>query len=663
MVCSRRAALAMAFAGCFALSGAQAQSRPPVEAFGDLPFLSAPELSPDGKHIAMLQPVNGRMVAVVFQSHPEPGAKPAFIAGGDTIIDRIVWAKNDRLILIASQNMTAAYDTRLRTWARAVAIDIDGKNPALLLRNMPSVGNNTSSTNIVDVDLDDPDHITMELFDLIPTMQEDFNTRLGKRNDRDFVRLDFIKVDVRSGNGELFQSGNADTTDWFSDGHGNPVARIDQSQKPLQDHLIVANGGGWKEIGVFDANADNSAGVAGLTEDGSALVRMRRNDQSFTGLVGHNLSNNSDTPLFFAPNYDVDSAIVDEWTGRVIGATYFDDKEEDHYFDPARQALQAGLEQAFPGLAVHIVSWDVAKDSVIFRVNGPRLPATYYLLDRKTHQTQTIASAYPKLRDGDLGEMKSYDYAARDGLKIPAYLTLPPGKAPKGLPVVVMPHGGPDARDYMGFDWLAQFLANRGYAVLQPNYRGSAGYGHKFTEAGLLQWGLKMQDDISDGVKKLIADGIADPKRVCIVGASYGGYAALAGAAFTPDLYACAASWAGVSDLPVAIHAEVSDFGTQSQVVSFWGSRIGIDDMPKLLATSPDQHAGQVKCPVLLMHGEGDTTVRIEQSELMNDALAKAHKKVEFIRFPGEDHYMNAADTRIRMLKELERFLAANIGN
>lgn len=233
------------------------------------------------------------------------------------------------------------------------------------------------------------------------------------------------------------------------------------------------------------------------------------------------------------------------------------------------------MQQAFPGLTVHIVSWDLAKDCVIVSAEGPRQPATYYLLDRTTHQTQTIASAYPTLQTGDLGEMKPYNYVARDGLPIPAYLTLPPGKAPRALPVVVMPHGGPDDRDEMGFDWMAQFLANRGYAVLQPNYRSSSGYGHKFTEAGLHQWGLTMQDDISDGVKKMIADGIADPKRVCIVGASYGGYAALAGAAFTPDLYACAASWAGVSDLPVAIHAAVLNSGVNS-MMSPSGARVSV---------------------------------------------------------------------------------------
>jgi len=174
-----------------------------------------------------------------------------------------------------------------------------------------------------------------------------------------------------------------------------------------------------------------------------------------------------------------------------------------------------------------------------------------------------------------------------------------------------------------------------------------------------------MEDDLTDGVKKLAAGGIADPKRVCIVGASYGGYAALAGAALTPDVYACAVSFAGVSTLHTMIGEERVRYGKDSQAVSFWISRIGspYDDSEQLRATSPARHADQVRCPVLLLHGEGDTTVPIEQSEIMNDALKSAGKQVEFIRFPGEDHYFNLADTRIRFLTETEQFLKKNIGN
>ncbi|MEJ0042064.1 MAG: prolyl oligopeptidase family serine peptidase [Rhizomicrobium sp.] len=226
-----------------------------------------------------------------------------------------------------------------------------------------------------------------------------------------------------------------------------------------------------------------------------------------------------------------------------------------------------------------------------------------------------------------------------------------------------MPHGGPDLRDWIRFDWWAQFLANRGYAVFQPNFRGSKGYGHAFTDAGLGQWGLKMQDDITDGVKALIADGTADPKRICIVGASYGGYAALAGATFTPDLYACAASISGVADLGRMIDYERKMHGRHSGSVSFWQSRIGApDDAARIDATSPALHADRVRIPILLMHGKLDTTVPYAQGEAERDALERAGRKVEFATFDVDDHYLTLASTRLQMLTNLERFLKANIG-
>ncbi len=218
----------------------------------------------------------------------------------------------------------------------------------------------------------------------------------------------------------------------------------------------------------------------------------------------------------------------------------------------------------------------------------------------------------------------------------------------------------------MDFNWWAQFMANRGYAVLQPNHRGSSGYGANFAAAGFHQWGLKMQDDITDGVKKLIADGIADPKRICIVGASYGGYAALAGATFSPNLYACAVSFAGISDLPMLLDDAEDEFGVHSSMMSYLNSRVGNerDDIARLKATSPALHAEQVRCPILLMHGASDFTVRIDQSKEMYDRLRSAGKPVEFIRFEGdEDHYFERAETRIRMLTEIEKFLAKYIGN
>ncbi len=654
------AAWAMALAGCLLLFSAQAQtqSHPPVEAFGNLPRISAPKLSPDGKHFAVVQSLNGRPVAVIYQTFSTPGVKPVIFNGGDAVVADIRWAKNDRLIVITKFTKAGLAGGEATILVRGFAIDVDGRNLVTLMKNRNSWGENTNTADIVDLDLDDPNYIFMDMY--------------GPHYSNGPFVLDVYKVDIHSGSAEVFDTGQFarsewqfGTNGWLMDGHGHVVARLDQSAKPLKDQLSIRDGSEWKAIGTFDATGDKGAGLIGLTQDGKALVQEALNGQSFDGLLRHDLSSGADTPLFFDPHYDISEPIIDEWTGHVVGASYIDDHLEFHYFDPERQALQKGLEQAFPGLTVHAVSSDIARNNVIVAVEGPRNPTVYYLLDRTTHQMQALTDTYPSIQETDLGDMKPYNYTARDGLAIPAYLTLPPGKAPKSLPVVIMPHGGPDYRDYVKFDWMAQFLANRGYAVLQPNFRGSSGYGHKFTEAGLQQWGTKIEDDVTDGVRKLIADGIADPKRICIFGGSFGGYVALAGAAFNPDQYACAASWAGVSDLLESLHSEYSDYGENSGAVSFWGSRIGSadTDIEKLKAQSPDRHADKIKCPVLLMHGAGDTTVYIAQSELMRDALEGAHKKVEYIRFEGEDHYMTVADTRIRMLKTLEKFLAENIGN
>jgi dipeptidyl aminopeptidase/acylaminoacyl peptidase len=257
-------------------------------------------------------------------------------------------------------------------------------------------------------------------------------------------------------------------------------------------------------------------------------------------------------------------------------------------------------------------------------------------------------------------------------LKIPGYITLPPGREAKHLPMVVMPHGGPDDRDSIRFNWLAQFLANRGYVVLQPNYRGSFGYGVAYYNAGLKQWGLRMQDDITDGVHRAIADGIADPKRICIFGAGYGGYAALAGAARTPDLYACAASLDAISDLHLFLESLNAEGDPYGKATSFWSGMIGdrFADDARLKATSPAQNVDLIKCPILLMHNTNSTFSPISQSESMDFALRKAGKSVEFVRLqddataPVPTDWRNpmTADTRVHMLELLENFFVANIG-
>ena len=224
-----------------------------------------------------------------------------------------------------------------------------------------------------------------------------------------------------------------------------------------------------------------------------------------------------------------------------------------------------------------------------------------------------------------------------------------------------MPHGGPDARDALGFDWWAQFLAVRGYAVLQPQFRGSTGFGKSFERAGYKQWGGLMQDDVTDGVQALIAQGVADPRRICIVGASYGGYAALAGAAFTPELYACAASINGVSNLPEMLSYFKDHTGAESDAVTAWRDHIGSSFDQQVIEKSPVHAAARVSAPVLLLHSTQDTVVPPGQSEQMANALKKAGARVTLVRLEGDDHWLSRSSTRVQMLRELDTFLSANL--
>ena len=665
-----RIAIAVLIAAACAIPGAQAQSSrplPPVDAFGRLPFITDARLSPDGKHFAAVQDLDGKPAAVVYQVNAPAGAEPHVYQDVKWILSGIEWGKNDRLILFNRTNhfVPLSGNPRLFAWYRALSVGTGNEPPVDLFNNNDSTWMNGTTGYIVDKDISDPDAIYLPLWtrpknDRVDN--DDNAVMMGRYSD---LRLSIYKVSVHTGKAELVSPGAQFNGQWILDGHGNIVGRVDRLNFPLTDRLKLYRSGSWHDADDFDATADNGADIEGLASDGGELVREDKQARYSLQLV--NLSTGKPgTTLYENPLYDVRDALHDDWTGRVIGAEFISDKPEYFYFDASREAVQRGIEAAFPGADAHAVSTTLAGDKMFVLVETPKQPATYYFLDRDTHQASKIASAYPDLTADDLGEMRAYPYKARDGLDIPAYLTLPPGRAGKMLPLVVMPHGGPDERDYQRFDWWAQFLANRGYAVFQPNFRGSAGYGQAFTKAGLHQWGLKMQDDITDGVRKLIADGVADPNRICIVGASYGGYAALAGATFTPDLYKCAASFAGVSNLRSMLQragAEHGDINTSH--ASFWISRIGdiSKDSDQIDATSPALHADKVKIPILLMHGKGDTTVPIDQSEQERDALEAAGKKVTFVQYDGDDHYFGIAATRIGMLTQLEKFLHDNIGS
>ena len=632
-------AAAIAAATLFVAISARAEP-PPVEAFGNLPGAEFGRLSPDGRYVALVKPIDGRM-KFVFLDLTKTDAKPYVVGTQDGQAENVLWKSGDHAICIFHANLKRKWSRYSSDWSRAVSVDLSTQTAKLLMWNAPGFRFNYNEGSIADVAANDPDHVYMSELD---------------RWDREYI-LGLYRVDIATGRGEIVHKGNSSTIDFLTDGNGNVLGRIDQGSD-LTNHVFL----GDVEAFAYKVRGGSTFEIDGLLDGSSLEFGVRRSAPSgTTGLYQWSPNSGFGSALYENPTFDLDYPIFDERNGRVIGVSYVDDMTRVKYFDPEWQRVQALMEKAFPGQSVVVTSKDDAGKAYVVLTDGPRNPPVLSLFTTSNHQVNTIEEAYPLLKPSDLGEVKPYPYKARDGLDIHAYLTLPPGKPAHNLPTVIFPHGGPEARDSMDFDWWAQFMASRGYAVLQPNYRGSSGYGWNFVKAGDGQWVGKVQHDLDDGVQKLIAEGIADPKRICVVGASWGGYLALVGATFSPDIYACAISYAGVSDMNADLYTGTT---FDSELTSIWKRRVGADvDSSKMDSQSPANFASQVKAPVLLVHGDMDTTVRIKQSEIEERALRRAGKQVEFVTLKGDDHYLEVAATRIQLLKEVERFLAAHIGD
>jgi prolyl oligopeptidase PreP (S9A serine peptidase family) len=372
-------------------------------------------------------------------------------------------------------------------------------------------------------------------------------------------------------------------------------------------------------------------------------------------------------PVWPALDYDVADIVTDEDSNALIGVCYWVDTYRCDFKDRDLQANFLGMDTFFHhDRSVTPVSHSDDSRWWVLQVTGPTERASYYLYDWRQKTMASLGALYPSLPGDRLGVMERFVYAARDGTKIPAYVTSPPG-APRGpLPLVVMPHGGPEARDQFDFDTWSQVLATRGYLVLQPNFRGSGGYGVAYAEAGYGQWGQKMQDDLTDGVKALVAAGRADPARICIFGASYGGYAALIGGALDPDLYRCVVSWAGISDLNRLMRHEKGGLfvGERSPAYEYDVKAIGDPDKDRdrLAKTSAVTYVAHYGPPVLLIHGADDSNVPVEQSQIMERALKAAGRDVRLIVVKDEDHSGWDTDHEQSAIKEVADFISAHIG-
>lgn len=616
---------------------------PPLEVYGALPDTESVALSPDGTMLAIV----GTQQAKRFLAIKKVGGG---LIGGARIDDSkladIDWVGNDYVVFYRH---------------RTVKLYVGGSSSELI----EAVVVNAKTGAVKPLLRDSPDYLNA-IFGSFGYVREDgrwygYYGIVPKRNSgtSDFIERgypDLYRVDIEASRVQRVANGSSLPRDWVVDDEGQIV--VESSYDP--------NTGNWRifppqsgEKTLIGGHSPFSFGLEGLGRvPGSVLVRNATEEGGVAEL-------HADTGKIeaFLPAGKAFDLIRSPMTRLVIGAVLVDENRT-LMFDPVLERRYQTIDKAFHDHVISVTSISEDLNRFIVHAIGKDSAGVWQLVDFKTGKAEPVAEDHPDIPDAMIGSAEMFDYRAADGLPLQGVLTLPPGMEARNLPLVVLPHGGPEARDRVDFDWWAQAFASRGYAVFQPNFRGSSGYGEAFRNAGYGEWGRKMQTDISDGVAALAAKGIVDPKRACIVGASYGGYAALAGVTLQHGLYRCAASYGGVTNLRRLLHSiqdqsrgELYRYADPSMrhTLSYLGFTASDDD--GLRALSPELQAEKADAPVLLIYGEDDTVVPPEQSRYMATALKSAGKPVDLVVLKGEDHWLSRSETRLQMLKAMVEFV------
>lgn len=631
-----------ATAACASLASAQ----PPIEAYGELPTVRALNISPSGARFAYLSRENADDYFMIA----EPGK--GVIAGGSTgdIKARNIYFANDKYaIVIASETTSTVFFKGKWENSAAFSFDVEKKKFTTLLKGFDLLYEAQGGLGRIVGRVDGEDAVYMPAY--VGTYGSNPEYGLLK------ARLDLSDATIVS-------RGKHNTFDWYVDGKGTILAREDYDSDVDEYRIFTGKNGPLTKI-YQETTALPETGVVGVHPDGTGLILAKGGDgEEYSSISLLGFDGTVSGSLFNRAGASVDATITDE--NRVlIGVVYSGLRPTYEFFDPSLTADMEMLTGMYPDDVVGLVGWTKNFQSLVVKIEGGATAPAYFLFDRTKRQIGKLAQSYAAINDGDINPVVTIEYKARDGLKIPSILTLPRGKTlGQTLPLIVIPHGGPEAYDAVGFDWMAQYFASRGYLVLQPNFRGSYGFGHAHRQAGHGEWGGKMQDDITDGVNLLIKKQWADPNRTCIIGGSYGGYAALAGGAYTPDLYKCVIAIAPVSDLNLFLTAEKRESGGDSAVFEYWTRLIGDKkkDKAKIESISPVNAAANFTAPVLLIHGGDDIVVPFLHSSKMENALKAAGKPVTLVRLKKEDHWLSQSETRLQTLRELDKFVAATIG-
>jgi dipeptidyl aminopeptidase/acylaminoacyl peptidase len=622
------------FALTFALVCLTGQARAaPLAAYGALPFIEQMKISPDGQRLAFVS-TDGEARTVVVKDIGSNSFVGHINAGRRKIRD-FLWAGDDHLIITASVS-GAKYLMPDHT-EFFTAIDYD-------LRHQVEHSLITPGAKGFSLIAGQPQ---VRIIDGKPMA---FVRGYSPARPEEGYAL--YRVDLESARPPFaVDQGSRWTSRYVVDIDGRPLAQSEYDGAESQWALKFWHGV-WVEAARQDAPLEAPVLLGLGRADRSVIVYFSEGDY---GVIREYTADGKVVSGPFDLHGDFD--MVWDATGRLMGLhELVGDRNRFTFLDPADAHRWSVIQKAFPGQTITFTSESADhKRFLVLADSGKESPA-FYVVDMVTGQATWIADQYPALRPSDLSEVRPIAFQARDGLYLTGYLTLPSTVSSKPLPLVVLPHGGPGLRDEPGFDWFSQALASRGYAVLRVNFRGSSGFGRGFAAAGYGEWGRKMQSDLTDGLRYLASSKTIDPARVCVVGASYGGYAALAGATFDSGPYRCAVSIAGPVDPKKMIGYAMERSGDQrSRVRRIWARYLGSD--AGLSDISPFDHASQAAIPILLIHGRDDSVVPYESSEAMFKALRAAGKSAEFLSLEGEDHWLSEGDTRLKALTATVAFL------
>jgi acetyl esterase/lipase len=609
---------------------------PPLEVYGRLPETEMVAMSASGRRIAMVATVKDQRRLIVLEEGKVLLSQPF----GNQKVRSLRWAGDDKVLMQVSRTFSLAVEfTSSRSEMTSMIVIPVGTGPvwAVFERDkevfagvrgfygLSGVGDRFAYFGGIAARLD---KASVQVNDGRPTL---YRVDLETKTKQPIAR----------------QPDNA-YRDWLRGPDGQIAAMLDSTSSMGDWTIRNANGRAL----VSGKSPSGSIDLISLGRTPHALLYWtRKNDVGEGVLIEQPLDGSPGTEIL--SDEGVHDYIIDPRSKLFIGYVSSGDRQI-HLFDPQREKVLAATRKAFPGLTLELAGWNEAFDRLLVFTSGQGDPGTWWQIDRTSRSANVLSNAYA-IEPADVGPIRVFDYRAADGLEMSGVLTLPPGRPARNLPVVLLPHGGPRSQDEPVFDWWAQALASRGYAVFQPNFRGSTGFGRSFEQAGWGEWGRKMQTDISDGLAALAKEGIVDPKRACIMGGSYGGYAALAGVTLQQGIYRCAVSVAGVGDVSKLVAINLRETGGSPFLNRYYRQQIGTGRDYREI--SPINHASKADAPIMLIHGVDDIVVPFDQSNDMAEALTRSGKPFEFVRLPGEDHWLSRGETRLAMLKAAVAFV------